>query len=201
MWDSDHGGGKGVKHHLFNVTTLFSLLLVMGIVLFVSSWLTPWILERREIIQTPSRALVFHDKGFRIDSGVVTLFSDQTYSIAGHMFTPTEIHHLRPGWSLSHTPQNMKYSLFLLALPQFIREHFATSNSAGPIGQDESGVHLPILPFLVLSAWMPIRSIRMLLRQKHRHKHQLCLGCGHDLRASKDRCPECGTAITVRAKA
>ena len=34
-------------------------------------------------------------------------------------------------------------------------------------------------------------------RRLHRVRNGLCLRCGYDLRESKDKCPECGTAVVV----
>ena len=52
-----------------------------------------------------------------------------------------------------------------------------------------------ILLTAVFPVWylaFPHRRYRLL---SHRLKHNLCLSCGYDLRASKDRCPECGSPI------
>ena len=53
---------------------------------------------------------------------------------------------------------------------------------------------LPALLFAALPAWWMMRRPRR-VRAGH------CGNCGYDLRASKDRCPECGTPITAKVEA
>ncbi len=48
---------------------------------------------------------------------------------------------------------------------------------------------IPTIVFAALSLWSGYVPIR---RRRKRKKLGLCLKCGYDLRASKDRCPECG---------
>ena len=50
-------------------------------------------------------------------------------------------------------------------------------------------LYLPVLLFGVWPAWL----LLPFHRRRKRKKLGLCLKCGYDLRASKDRCPECGT--------
>ncbi|HTL29038.1 MAG TPA: hypothetical protein VL282_07455 [Tepidisphaeraceae bacterium] len=52
------------------------------------------------------------------------------------------------------------------------------------------------LPILLLSA-LPMWQLVTRLRQKRRTVRGLCMNCGYDLRASSDRCPECGAMIPV----
>ena len=56
-----------------------------------------------------------------------------------------------------------------------------------------SGMSMPLwIPGFVL-ALVPAFCITPLYRSRKRKKLGLCSKCGYDLRASKDRCPECGT--------
>ena len=50
------------------------------------------------------------------------------------------------------------------------------------------------LPLAILPAWWTVERV-IAKRRKRQQKLGLCLHCGYDLRATPDRCPECGTAV------
>ena len=63
-----------------------------------------------------------------------------------------------------------------------------------PIG---SAWECPCWFVCLLYCLLPARRLVLWLRQRRRRTSGLCPTCGYDLRASKDRCPECGTVMAV----
>jgi hypothetical protein len=54
-------------------------------------------------------------------------------------------------------------------------------------------VSLPLWALALLTGILPLGRLRSMLRQRRRVDGVRCLACGYDLRATPERCPECGT--------
>jgi hypothetical protein len=62
--------------------------------------------------------------------------------------------------------------------------------------QGYRAVIIPHWALLLVSATTAIVLSRRLRRARRREERNLCRNCGYDLRASPERCPECGLAVS-----
>lgn len=88
---------------------------------------------------------------------------------------------LTPGWHAYAAPYSIrsKFPASLVELPIFAADEVLIP----------FWIPLILLLLLALLSWSRQRILR------RRDQSGLCLRCGYDLRASEDRCPECGEVI------
>jgi hypothetical protein len=56
------------------------------------------------------------------------------------------------------------------------------------------GIVVPHWFLVILFATMPLTRLGLFIRRRRRKVEGRCAKCGYDLRATPERCPECGTA-------
>ena len=96
----------------------------------------------------------------------------------------------KPGWSNYGPTGRIK------APPLF---DYASFNAIANPGGAEQIVQVWPVPYILMSVVLPFwYVVNARRRNRQRLAAGLCLHCGYDLRASKDRCPECGTPIPAQ---
>jgi hypothetical protein len=178
-----------MRRWLFTVASVISIVISGGTVAF-------WALDSgstrsREIVLAVPTAKDF----------AVILFGGQIW--CGQFTT----HQGGERWDLTFTTDHRwSMGLYCAVMVEEYGHHWnhlggfgAASYSGRPPGELFAGGRIIGFPAWVvllplsLPAWQAV----LLLRKRHRIRANLCRSCGYDLRASPERCPECGTAVNL----
>src|SRR4051812_11399767 len=165
--------------------------------------LTDWL---HSLANSETVVLVRGDRIYAIDNvGGQISFWKGKLTLDGQIALPD-------GWYHEHwEPPNMRVAqefnvvnpegedLWLLGFALTTQRRFPTTVRTVTYGEvlNTMGFVVPLWAPILLFAVLVILCLKNLRRRARRNRVGLCTVCGYDLRASIDRCPECGTAIAA----
>jgi hypothetical protein len=153
-----------------NLLTIASLLLALGAVV---AWVRSYIVMDSIVV-----SLVYGDSVWRLDSvrGQVNLYWDIIHPAGQQTYLRCDWYHV----PLRDVPERS-------SLPPF--SYRRTSEWAV--------VAVPWWSFMLAGILLPGLRLWRDAAARRRVSRGLCRRCGYDLRASGDRCPECGTVVAA----
>jgi hypothetical protein len=178
-----------MKRHLFNTLSALSLVLCLG---FVGLWI------RSCCVWDSLSYCTIKEQGPPIVTANYTIASErgaidcELWQVKQH---PMETLADFASWPLG---QVKRHTSTPREVPPFrwFRFAHARPNNLGPKKTlDIYQVRIPSWFPCLLTAIPPALWLRRTHRKYKRAKSGLCPTCGYDLRASQDRCPECGSPI------
>jgi hypothetical protein len=186
------------------VKRLLNVLLVAGLLLLFIATVLLWARShwwRRDSVD------VWHSDGHSVFSGIHVLSSDgeilvQTF--ANHFKRwDSPYNNVRKKGPFDHCWYNVDSDLLPLGDFSEIGNHFGFAAKLS-IQDDrwdvytERNIYFPDWPLLVLLGALPALRAVQVISARRRRLAGRCAKCGYDLRATRDRCPECG-AVTTNA--
>jgi hypothetical protein len=190
---------KRFRRWLFNGITALSLLLACGVVLL---WGTSYLrnLSMRNINSGRDWMLLWRSDQGRLS---VECYRQATLPVIGPYVGPRNA--LNPGARLAWSKQLPRWPESTRLGIRFGLEPCLDITAKGNIRVYANTCWL-VVPYpypailCALAAWPSINSFRRSRRRMRRERLGHCLVCGYDLRATPERCPECGTAFARHFK-
>jgi hypothetical protein len=193
---------------LFTIGAVLSLLLCMAVAVawpisHVSGYHARWSHHSTRPIQWTNTDFCFGSNRGGLSFNYTRAFTRQPEQIRNYSDAYLD------GWTYFHDhPGNPVYPDLLVRAPSLFNRLGFYLMMVGPEpfnGMDEHWSATLVTPhwsLAVLFSLAPLAwsfSIRRRLRTGRRRRLGLCVTCGYDLRASPDRCPECGTPTSTSA--
>jgi|SRR5882672_202210 len=179
---------------LRKTATVLSLLLLLSTLSLwpCSYYVADGVSLGRNGYSTYDGSLVRHIRGLRSSRGKLEIVFGQISSLLFPHISPTE-----EGIHFEHEPSSSATN------PQLINwSHLGFSNSKFLNAViDITVLAVPFWFLALLFALLPALWLAKSLRRRRRIASHLCPTCGYDMRATPDRCPECGTAAALKVTA
>jgi hypothetical protein len=183
MW-RDFTAAYALKRHLLNVPAGLSLLFCMTVAAF---WARSYWGTYAKYVKVGNISIEAQNN----DAGVTwyspSLYLDYLCSSGSGVFLPSDKHY----WWGDSTRQ-------------FFVGYYSTVRLVDPTDRLPADtlvvwrLYLHDWSLCFIFAMLPARAATALIRRRTKTRTGLCANCGYDLRATPDRCPECGTAQPVR---
>jgi hypothetical protein len=112
------------------------------------------------------------------------------------LYPSRQFHPGQAGWIFENEDGTRNYQIFLIVVKPTIQVGRFAAGRDKTTGHDRMLVIAPSWVLVLGTSFLPAAYI---LRYRHNRNKQAgcCTTCGYDLRASPDRCPECGTVRTA----